>query len=164
MSDLVGLAASVIAFVLWLPQADLARRRLGDDRALAGLSAGTLSLVLCNAVLWGVYAVMTQAWWVGAPGLVNGPLAVWMLVLVVRARRRLAAVVPPAGCGDPRHPVVEHDLVVTAPPGYGYVHSPCTGVQVSGFLVPLGQGQAASARMRRMDASALGGADRLAGQ
>lgn len=149
--DLVGLVASTIAFVLWLPQADLARRRLGDDRALAGLSVGTLSLVLCNAVLWGVYAVMTQAWWVGAPGLVNGPLAVWMLVLVVGARRRLAAVVPPAGCGNPRHPVVEHDLVVTSPPGYGYVHSPCTGVRVPGFVVKRGDGNRASRRMRELD-------------
>lgn len=154
MSDLVGLVASTIAFVLWLPQADLARRRLGDDRALAGLSMGTLWLVLCNAVLWGVYAVMTQAWWVGAPGLVNAPLAVWMLVLVVGARRRLAAVVPPAGCGNLYHPVAEHDLVVTAPPGYGYVHSPCTGVPVPGFVVERGDGDRASQRMRGLDRAA----------
>lgn len=162
--ELLGLLGLTTSVVLWLPQARLAWRGRRDPSALAGLSAATLLLVVANAVVWALYAVVEQAWWAGAPGLLSGPLAATMAVLVLRARRsdQRAAAALQGACS--RHPGPDHDLVVTAPPGYGYVHSPCTGVQVSGFLVPLGQGQAASARMRRMDASALGGADRLAGQ
>lgn len=46
------------------------------------------------------------------------------------------------------HPGAVHDFVVTTPPGYGHVHSPCTGVRVPGFTTPHGEGDAAAGRMR----------------
>lgn len=150
MSDLVGMAAAITAFVLWLPQAKLALRQRKDDKALSGLSMGTLWLVLLNAVLWMVYAVVTDALWVGAPGLINGSLVIWMIFLVSAARRRIRKAAPGSACGRAGHPNVQHDLVVTAPPGYGYVHSPCNGVAVAGFVVPEGEGTQASREMREM--------------
>lgn len=151
MSDLVGMAASITAFVLWLPQAQLAWRQRNDDRALSGLSLGTLWMVLLNATLWAVYAVWTDALWVGAPGLINAPLAIWMIFLVSGARRRVREAAPVSACGRPGHPSAQHDLVVTAPPGYGYVHSPCSGVSVPGIVVAEGAGEQASREMREMD-------------
>lgn len=151
MSDLVGMAASITAFVRWLPQAKLAWRQRNDDKALSGLSMGTLWLVLLNAVLWAVYAVWTDALWVGAPGLVNGPLVIWMIFLVSAAKARTRKAVPVSACGRADHPSAQHDLVVTAPPGYGYVHSPCNGVSVAGFVVAEGTGDQASREIRGME-------------
>lgn len=63
--------------------------------------------------------------------LVNGPLVLRTLLEVGWALRDLVA--------------------VTAPPGYGYVHSPCNGVTVAGFVVPEGEGDQASREMREMN-------------
>ena len=83
----VGLMASVTAFVLFLPQALLTWRRRGDVEALRGVALGTQVVLLANAGLWGVYGVLTGAFWVAAPGLLNAPLAVLTIALVLRSRR-----------------------------------------------------------------------------
>ena len=151
VAEVVGFLGSAVSFVLWLPQAGLAWRNRHDRRALAGLSLGTFILVLCNAALWAAYAVLTKAWWVGVPGLVNAPLALMMIVLVLQARMGGApTAITLCGCRGGYLASDPHDFVVTAPPGYGYVHSPCSGVVVSGFAVPLGQGEMAASRMRAM--------------
>lgn len=89
LTDLIGFLSAVISFVLFLPQASLTWTNRGNPEALRSVSAGTQYLILCNAILWGVYAMLTEAFWVGAPGLVNAPLAVVTLVLLHRSRRAL---------------------------------------------------------------------------
>ena len=44
-------------------------------------------LLLANAVLWAWYAVLTSAYWVGVPSVLNFPLGCVTLFLLVRARR-----------------------------------------------------------------------------
>ena len=87
--SLIGLSAAVVSFVLWLPQALLVWKNRRNPLALSGVSMATQYLVMTNAVLWGVYALATGAYWAGAPGLVNLPLAV-MTVSVTRRAIRLS--------------------------------------------------------------------------
>lgn len=84
---LIGLAAAVVSFVLWLPQALLVWKNRRNPLALSGVSMTTQYLVMMNATLWGVYALMTGAYWSGAPGLVNFPLAVMTVSITRRAIR-----------------------------------------------------------------------------
>ena len=146
-TNLIGAIASVISFVLWLPQARTTYLHRHDPSALSGLSRGTFMLVLANALLWGLYAVLTKALWVGAPGLINGPLALWTLWLIHRANRS-SRQVDDREClcgytGDE-----PHDFVVTAPPGFGTVHSPCQGATRAGFPTELGKGYEARVVLR----------------
>ena len=85
--DLLGFIASVISFVLWWPQAALVWRCRTHREQLRGVSTSSQALLLMNACLWGAYAVGTGSLWVGAPGLVNGPLAIVTIVLLRRSRR-----------------------------------------------------------------------------
>ena len=85
-AEALGVIASVIAFVLWLPQALKTWDARSDPHALAGVSLSTQVLVLANAVLWAGYGVETGALWVAAPGLVNAPLSLLVMGLIVRSR------------------------------------------------------------------------------
>ena len=82
----IGFLAAVISFVMFVPQARLTWQARGNPEALKAVSLGTQWFILCNATLWGFYAVLTSAFWTGAPGLVNFPLAVFTIVAVRRAR------------------------------------------------------------------------------
>lgn len=133
-AQMVGFAASIIAFVLFAPQACHTWRVRNIPIALAGVSTGTQWLLLCNAVLWGVYAVLTGAFWVGAPGLVNGPLAVVTLALIYRGRAIPEA--PPAVpdcefCAEG----VEHRVFITSPPGWGSVMGCSAATRPHGVIV-----------------------------
>src|SRR4051794_25297760 len=75
-----------MSFVLWWPQAALVWRCREHSEELKGVSISSQLLLLANACLWGAYAVGTGSLWVGAPGLVNGPLAIVTIVLLKRAR------------------------------------------------------------------------------
>ncbi len=129
--NLVGALGCAISFILWLPQAKRIWAVRHDGSAMSSVSPGTYWLVLANAVLWAVYAALTGAWWSGAPGLVNAPLAVLVLILVARSR-----LVPNQNhCLCDVSEGCEHDYLVTAPPGAGTVHSPCRGVRVPGMPI-----------------------------
>ena len=91
--DIIGFTASVISFLLWLPQARQTWKNRSNAQALAGISLTTQALVVMNATLWGAYAVSTNAFWVGAPGIINAPLAVGTIVIAVRAGRRIPVTV-----------------------------------------------------------------------
>ncbi len=87
VGELTGLAGSLVSLVLWWPQALLVWRCRHSPDRLRGVSVPSQVLLLLNALLWGVYAVATQSLWVGAPGLVNAPLAVVTIAVVLRASR-----------------------------------------------------------------------------
>ena len=86
-AELAGLAGSAVSLVLWWPQAMLVWRSRGDPERLRGVSVASQVLLLLNAVIWGAYAVSTQSLWVGAPGLVNAPLAVLTVGVLRKAHR-----------------------------------------------------------------------------
>lgn len=135
--EAIGFLASLTAFVLWLPQAGRTWRQRGDVMALSGVSVWTQVGLLTNALLWAIYALGTGAFWVGAPGLINGPLAVTVIILVLRARRRTRAGLLESG--GPSCPWCReglwHRTFITAPAGWGSLME-CTGAPAAhGVLV-----------------------------
>lgn len=85
--EMVGAIGSVLSLVLWWPQAVRVWESRRDPSRLSGVSVATQVLLLTSAAIWGVYAVLTGAFWVGAPGLVNGPLAALSIHVLLKARR-----------------------------------------------------------------------------
>ncbi len=84
---MLGFIGSSLSFILWLPQAKLTWQNRHSAEKLAGISTGTQYVVLANATTWGIYAILTEAWWVGAPGLINFPLALGTILLVRKAQQ-----------------------------------------------------------------------------
>ncbi|KQR12234.1 hypothetical protein [Cellulomonas sp. Leaf334] len=87
LTEGIGFLASAVSFVLWWPQAARVWRHRRDGGRLGGVSITSQVLLVVNAALWGGYAFVTGSFWVGAPGLVNAPLAVGTIVLLRRSRR-----------------------------------------------------------------------------
>jgi uncharacterized protein with PQ loop repeat len=87
LANFIGAVMSVISFILWLPQAKLVWKNRNNPPALTGISNTTQVLVLVNAIGWGLYGFLTNSFWVGAPGLVNGPLAILILVILNRKQK-----------------------------------------------------------------------------
>ncbi len=85
--NLFGFLAAGFSLILWLPQARVVWRQRRNPAALAGISKGTLGLVIANTSCWIPYAYLTGAYWSGVPSLVNLPLAIANLVIVARGRR-----------------------------------------------------------------------------
>jgi uncharacterized protein with PQ loop repeat len=73
-------SGALLSCVLTIPQAV---RTLRSNR-LDGVSAPTYWIVLGNAVVWGMWSVLTQEYAAGVPSLVNAPVAV---VILHRLRR-----------------------------------------------------------------------------
>jgi uncharacterized protein with PQ loop repeat len=86
LAEGIGFLASAVSLVLWWPQAARVWRHRHDGGQLGGVSLSTQVLLLVNAALWGAYAVVTGSFWVGAPGLVNAPLALLTMALLRRSR------------------------------------------------------------------------------
>jgi uncharacterized protein with PQ loop repeat len=84
--NLVGAAASTMSFVMMWPQARQIVRNRANPAALSGVSAATQVFAIFNSVLWLSYGFLTGAFWVGAPGLVNGPVAAVCVYLLWKAR------------------------------------------------------------------------------
>lgn len=122
LSHIVGFTASVVAFVLWLPQARLTLRLRHSPRALSGISLGTQSLLAFNALLWFGYGFLEQAFWIAAPGFINLPLACLTIGLVLRARRRTEGEADCSVCREG----IWHKRFIIAPPGWGSTMS-CDG-------------------------------------
>lgn len=89
-AHLIGIAGAAISFLIFVPQARLVWANRARPDRLAGISILGQILIITNAALWGLYAAATGAFWSGAPGIVNAPLAIVVIVLVVRSRRSAA--------------------------------------------------------------------------
>lgn len=106
LADAVGFTAALISSIMFLPQAARVWRMRNEHLALQGVSASGQILLLVNAALWGLYAILTRAYWAGAPGLLNFPLAALTLFLLLRARRssRASLATPGTQPNTPQHP------------------------------------------------------------
>lgn len=76
---------SIIAFVMFVPQAVRCWRLRHRPDALLGVSPAGMLMLLVNASLWGVYGLGTGAVWTAVPSFFNGPLAIVVLVVLRRA-------------------------------------------------------------------------------
>ncbi|KQS97429.1 hypothetical protein ASG23_18040 [Cellulomonas sp. Leaf395] len=99
-AELAGFAGSAVSLVLWWPQALVVWQSRGDPDRLRGVSVTSQVLLLLNAVIWGAYAMSTQSLWVGAPGLVNAPLAVLTIVVLRKAHRHPESLTSRRQTGD----------------------------------------------------------------
>lgn len=113
----VGMAGTVLAFVLFLPQARHTWTNRGRPERLRGISVTGQVCVIANALVWGLYALLTGAFWTGAPGIINAPVAVCTIVLLLRGRRQ--SPVPPACAACAAQ--IEHRVFITNPAGWGSV-------------------------------------------
>lgn len=86
-ANVFGAAGSVSAAMTWLPQARATFHNRHDRTAMAGVSLGTLGMVLLNNAAWVAYGYATGAWWACAPGLFTVPATIAQIGWVLRARR-----------------------------------------------------------------------------
>lgn len=84
-TEVIGMMASLTSFLIWLPQGARVWKHRRDPAQLHGIVLSTQVLSLAGNVLWGVYALLIGSFWLGAPSLVNAPIAVATLVIVGRA-------------------------------------------------------------------------------
>ena len=85
--DTLGLLATAVSLVVWWPQAHRVWSARHEPSSLTGLSMRTQVLLLAASVLWAAYAFATRSVWVGAPSVVNVPVAIGTIVVLARGRR-----------------------------------------------------------------------------
>ncbi len=86
-TEVIGMMASLTSFLTWLPQGARVWRNRRNPAALGGIVLSTQVISLAGCILWGTYALLIDSFWLGAPSLVNGPIAIGTLVVVRRAQR-----------------------------------------------------------------------------
>lgn len=85
--EIAGFSGSMMAFLIFVPQAlKTIKNRHNYKEIQETISKGSQWFLVCNATLWGYYAIGTEAFWVGAPGIVNMPLAILSLIYLYRAK------------------------------------------------------------------------------
>jgi hypothetical protein len=85
LMDALGWLGAGISCSFAIPQL---LKTLRSDRPGEGMSVATWVLLFVNAVVWAVWAFGTGAYPAGLPSLVNGPIAAYVVVRIVRDRRR----------------------------------------------------------------------------
>jgi uncharacterized protein with PQ loop repeat len=88
-ADIIGWIAAGISTVISLPQAAkiFQMRHSTAKGKFDGVALGTWVLVTVNAVLWFIYAILAQAYPVGFPSLINGPLGIYVILSVMKDRK-----------------------------------------------------------------------------
>ena len=82
--------AATFAFVLFLPQAVRAWRLRNDGEAMSGLSLVGFIMLLANSIAWLLYGIGLSALWIIVPNSLNIPVSLFMVALILRARKRAA--------------------------------------------------------------------------
>jgi len=86
-----GLAASIVSLLLWLPQVRTTWRHRNNATEMAGISSATQYLLIINQLMWLVYGLLINSFWVWSSLIVNLPAAILTLLLIHRAKRQLAS-------------------------------------------------------------------------
>ncbi|WNB85869.1 hypothetical protein [Cellulomonas sp. ATA003] len=87
-TEVIGMMASLTSFLLWLPQGLRVWRHRHEPARLAGIAMSTQLISVAGNVLWTAYAVLLGSFWLGAPAIVNLPIAVATIVVLRRGPRR----------------------------------------------------------------------------
>ncbi len=82
-TEAIGMMASLTSFLLWLPQGARVWKHRHDPSQLGGIAMSTQIISLAGNLLWGGYALLIGSFWLGAPAVVNGPIAI-LTILVLR--------------------------------------------------------------------------------
>jgi uncharacterized protein with PQ loop repeat len=78
---IIGWCGALTSSLLALPQAIKLYRNPFEQ---SGVSLLTWLVVVMNASLWLLYALLTKAYPVGVPSLINGPLAIYIIYKILR--------------------------------------------------------------------------------
>jgi len=79
--NILGFLANITSFILWVPQAITTWKNRGNKEALQGVSYGTQILAILNTILWCIYGLMIQSYWLAMGTLTVLPLALWIIWL-----------------------------------------------------------------------------------
>jgi uncharacterized protein with PQ loop repeat len=85
--NLLGFAATGFSIFMWIPQARTTWKNRNDPGRLAGVSETTQWLTMIGYLLWGLFGVLSESYWVAAPSVVAFPLALATIFVVRRGRR-----------------------------------------------------------------------------
>lgn len=96
----IGWTAAAISMTLTAPQAYRVWKIASEHQhhrcgSLQSLSLWMWVLITLNAALWLIYAILTEAYPVGAPSLINGPLGVYVMVKILQDRPARFERMPP---------------------------------------------------------------------
>lgn len=83
----LGLLANVTSFILWLPQARTTFKNRHNPEALKGISLGTQIIAAINTSAWCLYGLFIHDAWLPLGTLIVLPLALWAIVLKLKANR-----------------------------------------------------------------------------
>ncbi|MGV8897433.1 MAG: hypothetical protein ACOH10_08175 [Rhodoglobus sp.] len=83
----LGFAATSFSILMWLPQARTTWQSRNDAVRLAGISETTQWLLVGGYLLWGVYGLLSESFWVAAPSIVALPVAMTTIVVIHRGRK-----------------------------------------------------------------------------
>lgn len=144
ITTVVGACGTVLAFLLFLPQARRTWANRHRPDRLSGISVLGQVCVLANAAVWGLYAILADAFWTGAPGFINAPLALVTIVVLLRGRTQKAAPTQCPACTAG----IAHRIFVTSPPGWGSVMR-CTPASRPEGVVIFCQDEARTLRAQR---------------
>lgn len=81
MIHVLGFLANVTSLVLWIPQARITYQNRHDRNALNGISYGTQVIASLNTILWCIYGLMIQSYWLAMGTVIILPLALWTIWL-----------------------------------------------------------------------------------
>jgi uncharacterized protein with PQ loop repeat len=84
VTEAIAMLASLTSFLLWLPQGARVWKHRHDPSQLAGIAVSTQVIALAGNLLWGVYALAIDSFWLGAPAVVNGPIAIGTILVLRR--------------------------------------------------------------------------------
>ena len=88
LTQVFGFLASLITFILWVPQSTHTWKNRNKPEVLKGISLGTQWLMITSSIFWLGYAILAPAYWSGAPCLINIPLAAITIFLIHRSRKQ----------------------------------------------------------------------------
>jgi uncharacterized protein with PQ loop repeat len=105
-TEAIGMMASLTSFLLWLPQGARVWTHRHDPARMAGIALSTQVIAVAGNLVWVVYAILIGSFWLGAPAVVNGPIAIGTILVLRRgtATARAAVALPdaaPVGLADP---------------------------------------------------------------
>lgn len=144
LTTIVGACGSMLAFLLFVPQARHTWVNRHRPERLEGIGVLGEVCVIANALVWGIYGVLTDAIWTGAPGLINAPLAASTIVLILRRRSHRGSQETCWACEDE----IDHGVFITASPGWGSV-MPCSAVTRKAGVLVLSTEEALTLREER---------------
>lgn len=93
---MVGALGFLTSSTFLIPQIMKVWENRNRPEYFAGLSAISYVITMMNAILWGTYAVMTKAYWSGAPGAINLPLCLVILWFIWKNRNETSGLTEPS--------------------------------------------------------------------